>query len=90
MLAVGVLYLLFERSILSSSKSSPSIAVKPSGLSRIILGVQIGLVLLAMIVTRSSIMSMQAQRGLPLGNQLMGWVVLGLCNFQLSRRLGLT
>lgn len=73
MLSVGILYLLFEKSILSSI-GSPCAAI--DSLSKSILGVQIGLILLAMIVTRSSIASLQAKRGLPLGNQVVGWLVL--------------
>jgi phosphatidylinositol glycan class N len=45
-------------------------------LSRSILGIQVGLIVLAMIVTRSSVASIQAKRGLPVGNQVVGWVVL--------------
>ena len=78
MLSVGVLYLLFEKSIISSSPSSSGALASPTAdsLSRSILGVQIGLIVLAMVVTRSSISSLQAKRGLPLGNQVIGWIVL--------------
>lgn len=31
---------------------------------------------LAMVVTRSSALSLQAKRGLPLGNQIVGWTIL--------------
>lgn len=34
------------------------------------------MVLLALIVTRSSVVSLQAKQGLPLGNQVVGWGVL--------------
>jgi len=44
--------------------------------SRSILGVQSGLILLAMIVTKSSIESLQARRGLPVGNQVVSWLTL--------------
>ena len=37
---------------------------------------QTGLVLLAMLVTRSSALSLQARAGLPRGNQVVGWLVL--------------
>ena len=77
MALVGALYLFFETSILSpgigNSRSGPTL----DGISKIIIGIQIGLVLLAMIVTRSSIASLQAKRGLPFGNQVVGWIVLG-------------
>ncbi|KAF2455152.1 GPI ethanolamine phosphate transferas-like protein [Lineolata rhizophorae] len=48
----------------------------PDGVSRSIIGVQIGLVALAMLVTRSSVASLQAREGLPLGTQIVGWIVL--------------
>lgn len=82
MFSVGVLYLQFENSILLSppkkqNAGQPSAATPGSNsLSQTILGVQIGLILLAMIVTWSSIASLQAKRGLPLGNQAVGWLVL--------------
>jgi GPI ethanolamine phosphate transferase 1 len=38
---------------------------------------QIGLIIQAMITTRSSAMSLQAKQGLPPGNQAVGWLVLG-------------
>jgi GPI ethanolamine phosphate transferase 1 len=40
------------------------------------MGTQIGIILLAILVTRSSITSLQAKQGLPLGNQVTGWLVL--------------
>ncbi|KAL8987170.1 MAG: hypothetical protein Q9177_003595, partial [Variospora cf. flavescens] len=78
MASVGLLYLLFEKSILSASSSGRSELSSPQadGLSRNILGAQIGLIMLAMIVTRSSVASLQAKRGLPAGNQVIGWLVL--------------
>lgn len=78
MVAVGVLYLLFERSILADSDSTEDELASSStdGLSRIILGLQIGLVVLAMIVTKSSVTSLRAKEGLPLGTQVVGWAVL--------------
>lgn len=77
MALVGILYLFFNESILSSemgsSRSEPSL----KQMSKSIIGVQVGLILLAMIVTRSSVASLQAKQGLPFGNQVTGWVVLG-------------
>ncbi|KAI4198874.1 MAG: hypothetical protein LQ350_005023 [Teloschistes chrysophthalmus] len=80
MAAVGLLYLLFEKSILSASSSASSELSSPraDGLSKNILGAQIGLIMLAMVVTRSSVASLQAKRGLPLGNQVIGWLVLSM------------
>lgn len=75
MVSVGVLYLLFEKSLLSLTKSSSSTI---NTLSKSILGVQIGLIVLAMIVTQSSIGSLQAKHGLPIGNQVVGWVILSM------------
>ena len=81
MVLVGVLYILFEKSILSSTNGSKQASI--DGLSGTLLGVQIGLIMLAMIVTRSSVASLQAKAGLPLGNQVVGWTILSMqkaCN----------
>ncbi|KAI4274124.1 MAG: hypothetical protein LQ337_004177 [Flavoplaca oasis] len=78
MASVGLLYLLSEKSILSASSAAQGQLSSPmaDGLSRNILGAQIGLVVLAMVITRSSVSSLQAKRGLPLGNQVIGWLIL--------------
>ncbi|KAI4278919.1 MAG: hypothetical protein L6R38_005134 [Xanthoria sp. 2 TBL-2021] len=78
MACVGLLYLLFEKSILSTSSSTRGQLSSPlaDGMSRNILGAQIGLIVLAMVITHSSVASLQAKRGLPLGNQVIGWLVL--------------
>lgn len=78
MACVGLLYLLFEKSILltSSSTRGQLSSRLADGLSRNILGAQIGLIVLAMVITHSSVASLQAKRGLPLGNQISGWLVL--------------
>ncbi|KAL8682265.1 MAG: hypothetical protein Q9186_001634 [Xanthomendoza sp. 1 TL-2023] len=78
MASVGLLYLLFEKSVLAASSSAEGHLASPRAdrLSRAILGTQIGLIMLAMVVTRSSVASLQAKRGLPLGNQVIGWLVL--------------
>lgn len=78
MVLVGVLYILFEKSILSSTTSSKQASL--DGLSATLLGVQIGLIMLAMIVTRSSVASLQAKTGLPFGNQVVGWMILSMPN----------
>lgn len=39
---------------------------------------QIGFIVLAMAVTRSSVVSLQAKQGLPKGNQIVGWFILGI------------
>lgn len=94
MLAVGILYLFLEKSILvHNPKAQGELAEpKPDSVSRTILGGQVspfswrfrsvltkfkvGLIALAMLVTRSSVASLQARRGLPLGTQIVGWIVL--------------
>ncbi|KAH8198887.1 hypothetical protein TruAng_006940 [Truncatella angustata] len=78
MVLIGLLYLLFEARILAdfSSASTPKSQKKETNLSRALIGVQIGLILLAMFVTRSSVISLQSKAGLPLGNQVVGWVTL--------------
>ncbi|PYH98960.1 GPI-anchor [Aspergillus ellipticus CBS 707.79] len=77
MFFTGLLYLLFEDFVLGQKKSptQSSIAISRRG-SRTIMGAQIGMVLLALIVTRSSVASLQAKQGLPFGNQVVGWFVL--------------
>lgn len=79
MLVLGLLYLGLEKSLLVQTAPSDAGlgAAKTDNVSRAILGVQVGLVALAMLVTRSSVASLQAKQGLPLGTQMLGWVVLG-------------
>ncbi|QKX54857.1 uncharacterized protein TRUGW13939_01947 [Talaromyces rugulosus] len=67
----GLLYLIFEETFARGSGH----AISVSG-ARTIMGAQVGMILLAVIVTRSSIISLQAKEGLPLGNQVTGWAVL--------------
>ena len=79
-LAIGVLYIAFEKSLVASAPSASAAGLgkqELDGLSRTVLGVQVGLVALAMIVTRSSVTSLQAKQGLPLGTQVVGWGTLG-------------
>ncbi|KAF4264083.1 hypothetical protein CNMCM8812_003728 [Aspergillus fumigatus] len=77
MFFTGLFYLLFEDTILKHSKSSGHAPGAISSLgSRVIMGMQVGMVLLALIVTRSSVSSLQAKQGLPFGNQVVGWFVL--------------
>lgn len=75
MFFTGVLYLLFEDDILRRSSAQASHTISNCG-SRVIMGAQIGLVLLSLIVTRSSVFSLQAKQGIPLGNLVIGWFVL--------------
>ncbi|KKF97585.1 GPI ethanolamine phosphate transferase 1 [Ceratocystis platani] len=72
---IGLLYLAFEDYILADF-SKPYHPQRQNMGSRVITGVQIGLVLLAMIVTHGSTLSLQAKQGLPRGNQIVGWITL--------------
>jgi phosphatidylinositol glycan class N len=45
--------------------------------TKMVLGVQVGLIGLTMFVTQSSVWSLQAKQGLPLGNLVVGWGILG-------------
>ena len=76
MLGSGVVYLIFQKSITSRSRSQGAASAGLDYLSRSIMGAQVGIILLAMLVTRSSVASLQAKQGLPLGNQVTGWLVL--------------
>jgi len=77
MVLLGVVYLLFENMILADFSSALKLPQQRSNhITRAVVGVQIGLTCLAMIVTRSSALSLQAKKGLPLGNQVTGWIVL--------------
>ncbi|KAL5086920.1 Glycosyl phosphatidyl inositol anchor synthesis [Trichoderma cf. simile WF8] len=75
---IGVLYMIFEPFVLSdfSSETAKSSNHTNSLVARVATGIQVGLIILATIVTRSSSLSIQAKQGLPLGNQIMGWIVL--------------
>ena len=86
MFSVGLLYLLFEKSMLVTSKSDGLASPTADGLSRSILGIQLGEIVLAMLITRSSVASLQARRGLPLGNQVAGWTVLGRLSMNVDVR----
>ncbi|PHH68108.1 hypothetical protein CDD82_834 [Ophiocordyceps australis] len=83
MAAVGLAYLLIDQ-FASSDSSPPSsrssgsgpVSTMDHGIRRTLVGAQIGLILLAMAVTRSSALSLQKKQGLPHGNQIVGWIVL--------------
>lgn len=78
MAIMGLLYLVFEERILvdfSTAVSKPKLGKQY--VTRTLVGTQVGLVFLAMVVTRSSALSLQAKQGLPRGNQIVGWLVLG-------------
>ncbi|KAH6132750.1 GPI ethanolamine phosphate transferase 1 [Parastagonospora nodorum] len=77
MFAVGALYLFFEKSILAETGPTEELAEPElDDKSRVILSIQLGLVLLSMIVTKSSIGYIQARQGLPLGILVVGRATL--------------
>jgi phosphatidylinositol glycan class N len=88
MFAAGAFYLAFEDKILVAGKSHTTAAdAKNSLISRLILGVQLGLVALSMVVTNSSIHYVHAKQGLPLGVLVVGWATLGKSSHLNSWRL---
>lgn len=74
MFIVGALYLVFDRELLSEPGSKSSVRLDEQ--SRIKLSIQLGLVLLSIIVTKSSIDYIRAGNGLPLGVLVVGWATL--------------
>ncbi|KAI9892494.1 MAG: Glycosyl phosphatidyl inositol anchor synthesis [Vezdaea aestivalis] len=74
---IGILYLGYERQILANSKTYRAGGTVSSvdGIARTVLGAQVGLIGLAIWVTRSSVQSLQAKNGLPLGTQTVAWLV---------------
>jgi len=64
MFGAGTVYLLFERDVTSRSRSKKS-ATTPTYLSRMIMGMQVGIILLTVLVTRSSVTSIQSKQGPP-------------------------
>jgi phosphatidylinositol glycan class N len=80
MAAIGIVYLVFEDYIieqLPKTKKEEVAAGKPI-VSRTVFGIQIGLVVLSMIVTRLSIDSIVSRQGLPIGTQIVGWLTLSM------------
>jgi phosphatidylinositol glycan class N len=75
MFSVGAMYLIFEKAIVADSRTDDTLS-ELDNKSRIILSIQLGLVLLAMIVTNSAIGYIQARQGLPLGVLVVGWATL--------------
>jgi phosphatidylinositol glycan class N len=76
MVIVGILYLVLEDFVLADFTWSEEPSQR-NHVSRTLMGIQIGLTLLSILVTRSSALSLQAKQGLPRGNQIVGWAVLG-------------
>ncbi|KAK2612886.1 Glycosyl phosphatidyl inositol anchor synthesis [Conoideocrella luteorostrata] len=76
MFLIGLLYLVFEDKVLSDHGTHVSYSKMNRNIQRTLTGIQVGLIPLSMLVTRSSAMSIQAKQGLPRGNQVLGWAVL--------------
>jgi phosphatidylinositol glycan class N len=76
MFAVGVLYMAFKARNDILLIDSERAGAKTDIISTIIFGVQTGLVALAMIVTRSSVITLRAREGLGSGNLYVGWFTL--------------
>ncbi|KAI1961922.1 Glycosyl phosphatidyl inositol anchor synthesis [Ophidiomyces ophidiicola] len=76
MFLTGLFYMMFEESLTIPSKTKHGLKGTLSFGSRVIMGIQLGLILLTIIVTRSSVASLRAKNGLPLGNQVVGWFVM--------------
>ncbi|KAK6004272.1 hypothetical protein QM012_009122 [Aureobasidium pullulans] len=76
-LLLGLLYIVFEKKLLEPSAFSK----ERDTLSTVILGLQVALVGLAMLVTKSSVTSLQAKRGLPKPTQILGWATLSKSHF---------
>ncbi|QPG96722.1 Glycosyl phosphatidyl inositol anchor synthesis [Epichloe festucae Fl1] len=71
--AIGTLYLILGNNTVADS---PGACREQNNTSRFLIGAQTLLVLLAIIVTRSSALSLQSKAGLPRGNQVAGWAIL--------------
>ncbi|KAG6038715.1 Glycosyl phosphatidyl inositol anchor synthesis [Claviceps citrina] len=76
MFIIGLLYMAFEDVVLSDFTWSAKASAPRKVIQRSLTGIQVGLIALSMVITRSSALSLQAKQGLPLGNQIAGWFVL--------------
>lgn len=80
MFAVGLVYLSLERYIIDGDETSENETASRAGLdipTQFVYGSQMGLVLLAIIVTWHSVITLQARQGLGNGNIYVGWFTLG-------------
>ncbi|KAJ4291868.1 Glycosyl phosphatidyl inositol anchor synthesis [Kalmusia sp. IMI 367209] len=81
MLVVGLLFLIVKALVDAKSIDSQLANPVPDFVSGVILGAQTGLVALAMFVTRSSVITLQAREGLGSGNIYVGWFTLCEAHF---------
>jgi hypothetical protein len=89
MLGFGVWYLGFGSGWIARFSGSDNIDRSSNSLKPVVTGtqvynslaftyLQIGLIALTMILTQISATALQNKEGLPFGNQLLGWTVLGI------------
>lgn len=78
MTVIGMLYLIFEDFVLAdfNTNSSRLSTKQTHPFGRAMTGVQVGLTILSMVVTRSNALSIRSKNGLPIGNQVVGWTLL--------------
>jgi phosphatidylinositol glycan class N len=78
MALLGILYLILEDLVLAdfSRQNIRAVDKRNHSFGRSLMGAQVGLILLSMVVTRSSALSLQSKQGLPAGNQIVGWLIL--------------
>ncbi|KAF3311564.1 Glycosyl phosphatidyl inositol anchor synthesis [Orbilia oligospora] len=74
MLAAGVGYIAYGHRLFAANVKTTF----NGKYMQFLLGFQCGLIALSMAVTHSSVKSIQAKQGLPFGNQVVGWCILGL------------
>ncbi|KAF3082538.1 Glycosyl phosphatidyl inositol anchor synthesis, variant 3 [Orbilia oligospora] len=74
MLAAGVGYIAYGHRLFAANVKT----IFNGKYMQFLLGFQCGLIALSMAVTHSSVKSIQAKQGLPFGNQVVGWCILGL------------
>ncbi|RAH64107.1 GPI ethanolamine phosphate transferase 1 [Aspergillus aculeatinus CBS 121060] len=74
MFSCGVLYIIFEPTILH--QASLGNVIETDRLGRLLLMFQVGLVPLAIFTTRSAAASLQSREGLPRPTQILGWTLL--------------
>lgn len=72
MFTIGLFYMALGHRVTGLSPTGRDL------LTKLILGIQVGIVGLSVLVTLSSVQSLKEKRGLPLGNQIVGWIVLGM------------
>ncbi|KAK6337699.1 Glycosyl phosphatidyl inositol anchor synthesis, variant 2 [Orbilia brochopaga] len=83
MLAAGIGYIRYGHNIFGERERT-HLEVFASRHMQALLGAQCGLIGISMVVTHASVESLRAKQGLPLGNQVVGWLILVLSLLMLS------